>query len=101
MHGAYVCTHGVMCANKLHCATCGTENPDLANLLAPHSLPTASDSQNSFFSAFGTSTTGRGGGGGLKGGWGPMCVEIQVRPRKSCMPYVFYTPTLGYSTAWL
>ena len=39
-------------------ATCSTESPELANLLALHSLPTVLDLQNSFFSVFGRSKVG-------------------------------------------
>ena len=101
--GAYVCIYGHICAYMGHmcvrmghmcvdnvrsaaCA-CSTENPESGHLSASHSLPTVSDLRNSFFSASGTSKIG-GGGGTFMGGWGPMCVKIQIRATKSPMPYI-------------
>ena len=104
IHGAYVCTRRGMCAEK-YFAACDCKYPESAHLLASHSLPTVSDLRNSFFSAFGTSKIG-GGGGTFMGGWVPMCVKIQIRATKSYMPYIHIyilqstplSPTLGGST---
>ena len=63
----YVCIYGAYVAHMGVCvsiscivqpATCSTEKPESANLLASHSFSTISDWINSIFSAFGTSKIG-------------------------------------------
>ena len=69
--GAYVCIYGHICAHMRHMcahigecvlescavqlAACDCKFPESAHLSASHSVPTVSDWQNCFFSAFGTS----------------------------------------------
>ena len=98
--GAYVCIYGHICAymghmcvHMRHMCVDVCLQPAIVKPLNPATCwpRTASPLSRICKYSFSVRPIRRKWGGGCtyKGGWGPMCVKIQVRTTKSPMPYIY------------